>query len=98
MALTDAKLRALKGRSAPYKIADAEGMYVLVSPTGSRMWRLAYRFAGKQKTLALGQYPMVSLLEARRARESAKRLLANDIDPSSNKKAERRKKSPARKP
>ena len=55
MALTDAKLRVLKGKSAPYKVSDNEGLHVLISPSGSKLWRLAYRFNGKQKTLALGK-------------------------------------------
>jgi Arm DNA-binding domain len=52
MGLTDAKLRALKGQGSPYKLADGEGLYVLVPPKGSRLWRLAYRYMGKQITLA----------------------------------------------
>ena len=72
MALTDAKMRALKGREAPYKLSDGEGLYVLVPPNGSRLWRLSYRYLGKQRTLAVGQYPLMSLLEARRTREDAK--------------------------
>jgi len=68
MSLTDAKLRALKGKAAPFKVSDAEGLHVLVAPGGSKMWRLAYRYNGKQKTLALGRYPVVSLLDARKAR------------------------------
>jgi hypothetical protein len=93
MPLTDAKLRALKGKAAPFKISDAEGLYLLVAPSGSKMWRLAYRFDGKQKTLALGHYPVISLLEARRARDVAKRLLRDGTDPSTERKAERRRRS-----
>ena len=59
MPLTDAKLRALKAKPVPYKISDAGGLYLLVASTGSKMWRLAYRFNGKQKTLALGHYPVL---------------------------------------
>src|SRR5450755_65528 len=93
MALTDAKLRALKSRAAQFKLSDNEGLYVLVAPGGSKMWRLAYRFDGKQKTLSLGHYPAVSLLEARKARDSAKQLLRAGTDPSDHRKAERRKRS-----
>jgi len=93
MPLTDAKLRVLKSRTAPFKFTDAEGLYVLVAPGGSKMWRLAYRFNGKQKTLALGHYPVVPLLEARRLRDAAKQLLRNGKDPSLERKAEHRKKS-----
>ena len=95
MPLTDAKLRVLKGKSAPFKVSDAEGLYLLVAPGGSKMWRLAYRFGGKQKALALGHYPTVSLLEARRSRDAAKQLLHDGIDPSVHRKIERRKKAVA---
>src|SRR5689334_11621707 len=93
MPLTDAKLRVLKTKAAPFKIADAEGLYILVAPSGSKMWRLAYRYNGKQKALALGHYPDVSLLDARRARDAAKQLLRDGIDPSAERKAKLRKKS-----
>jgi integrase len=93
MPLTDAKLRALKGKDATFKLADAEGLYVQVSPCGSRLWRLAYRFNGKQKSLALGRYPDVSLLEARRARDTAKDLLRGGTDPSDTRRAARRRKA-----
>jgi len=59
MALTDVKVRSLKGKKAPYKVADSGGLHVLVTPNGSKLWRLAYRYFGKQKTLALGRYPAV---------------------------------------
>ena len=62
---------------------------LLVQPTGSKLWRLAYRFAGKQKTLALGVYPAVPLSEARSRRDEAKRLLAKGIDPSAQRKLDR---------
>jgi hypothetical protein len=60
MALTDAKVRALKAKAAPYKLSDGEGLHVLVTPGGSKLWNLAYRFNGKQKTLALGKYRLRS--------------------------------------
>ncbi|HVT25506.1 MAG TPA: integrase arm-type DNA-binding domain-containing protein [Rhizomicrobium sp.] len=81
MALTDAKLRALKPAAADYKVADGEGLYLLVATGGGKRWRLAYRFEGKQKALALGVYPKVSLLDARKARDHAKRKLSEGIDP-----------------
>ena len=93
MALTDAKLRSLKARVAPFKVSDAEGLFVLVAPSGSKMWRLAYRFNGKQKTIALGHYPDVTLLEARRARDAARQILRDGTDPSDHRKAERRKRA-----
>lgn len=93
MPLTDTKLRPLKSKVARFKIADAEGPVGACGPGGSKMWRLAYRFDGKQKTLALGHYPGVSLLEARRARDAAKDLLRNGTDPFDDRKAARCRKS-----
>jgi integrase len=95
MPLSDAKVRVLKAKDAPYKISDGEGLYVLVPTTGSKLWNLAYRFNGKQRTLSLGKYPAVSLLDARRARDSAKQLLLSGADPSAHRKAERRRRSVA---
>ena len=82
MALSDAQLRALKPLDRPAKHSDGGGLHVLVTPQGSRLWRLAYRFGRKQKLLALGVYPTVSLGEARARRDGAKRLLAAGVDPS----------------
>jgi hypothetical protein len=92
MPLTDSKLRP-QSRPAPFKLADAEGLYVLVATGGSKMWRLAYRFNGKQKILALGHYPDVSLLEARKARVVAKGLVRSGTDPPDDRRAARRRKS-----
>ena len=93
MSLTDAKLRALKPKVTSYKVSDAEGLHVLVPVNGSKLWRWAYRFGGKQKVLALGHYPDVSLLDARRARDDAKRLLGQGTDPSQARKLDRLKAS-----
>lgn len=93
MPLTDAKLRALKPKPVAYKVSDAEGLHILVPATGSKLWRWAYRSGGKQKVLALGQYPDVSLLDARRARDDARRLLGQGNDPSQARKLERLKAS-----
>jgi integrase len=87
--LTDVAVRKAKPSSQPRKISDGGGLHVLVQPTGSKLWRLAYRFAGKQKTLAIGVYPIVSLEEARRQRDHAKKLLARSIDPSVQRRADR---------
>jgi integrase len=86
--LSDAKLRALKPRERPYKVSDREGLFVLVSTNGSRLWRFAYRFGGKQKLLALGKYPDVSLGDARDKLRDARKLLSRDIDPSEKRKTE----------
>jgi site-specific recombinase XerD len=66
MALTDAKLRALKAKSAAFKVSDAEGLFLLMPTSGAKLWRLAYRFDGKQKLLALGRYPAVTSYAANR--------------------------------
>jgi hypothetical protein len=84
--LKDVAVRKAKPSSRPKKLFDGGGLHVLIQPTGSKLWRLAYRFAGKQKTLALGVYPLVSLEEARTRREEAKKLLTRSIDPSSQRK------------
>jgi integrase len=84
--LSDAKVKTAKPKEAPYKLTDGGGMYLLVEKNGGKYWRLAYRFNGKQKTLALGVYPEVSLSAARDRRLAARTLLANDIDPSIERK------------
>lgn len=76
----------LKKAEKPYKISDAGGLYMLVEPSGSRLWRQAYRFGGKQKLIALGVYPHVSLAAAR---DANKRILAAGIDPSEKRKADK---------
>lgn len=73
----------------PYKLADANGLYLEVAPSGGKWWRLKYRFAGKEKRLSLGVYPNISLKEARERRDEARKLLANQIDPSENRKAQK---------
>lgn len=93
MALTDAKLRAAKPQAADFKLADGGGLHLLVKTTGGKLWRLSYRFNGKQKTLALGVYPTVSLLDAWQARDVAKRQLVEGLDPSREKKAKKRERS-----
>ena len=101
MALTDLEVKRANATEKAAKLADGSGMYLLVQPDsvkisekkkmvivpGAKYWRFDYRFAGKRKTLALGVYPDVSLLEARGRREAARKLLANGVDPSDIKKA-----------
>jgi len=89
MALTHASLRNAKPRSSPYKLADGGGLYLLIKPNGARYWRLKYRFAGKEKVLALGVYDEVPLAEARDARDDAKRLLRERKDPGVVRKSEK---------
>jgi integrase len=86
MPLTDAKCRNEKPARTLKKLSDGGGLQLWLQPTGGRLWRLAYRFDGKQKLLSLGSYPAVSLVAARQSRDDAKRLLASGIDPSQAKK------------
>jgi Arm DNA-binding domain len=72
MPLTDPACRNAKAPERPRKLSDGGGLHLLVHPRGSKLWRLAYRFGGKQKTLALGCYPAVALCEARKFRDQAK--------------------------
>jgi Arm DNA-binding domain len=87
--LTDARVRNAKPTQRPIKLSDGGGLYLLIQPRGNKLWRMAYRFAGKQKTLAFGVYPTVSLQDAREKREAAKRVLAKGIDPSAQRRLER---------
>lgn len=89
MALTDVKVRNAKPGEKQVKLSDGDGMYLLITPQGGKCWRLKYRFAGKEKVLALGTYPEVSLAEAREKKEAARKLLANNIDPGEVRKAEK---------
>jgi integrase len=89
MALTDMEVRAAKPGTRIVKLSDGGGLQLWVTPDGAKRWRLAYRFDGKQKTLAIGVYPSIGLREARDAREQARRLLADAKDPSTAKKLER---------
>ncbi len=82
MALTDIQVKNAKPKGKAYKLSDAGGLFLFVAPAGGKLWRLAYRFDGKQKTLSFGAYPTITLLEARTKRDQAKKLLANDQDPS----------------
>ena len=87
--LNDTRVRTIKPSHKPIKLSDSGGLYLLIAPHGSKLWRLAYRFGGKQKTLAIGAYPTFTLKAAREKREEAKRLLANGIDPSTQRRLEK---------
>ncbi len=90
MALTDTAIRKAKPKEKPYKVADERGMYLEIMPNGSKYWRMKYRHNGKEKRLALGVYPDVSLADARGKRDQARKRLANGIDPGAAKQAEKR--------
>lgn len=81
MALTVVQVKSAKPREKAYKLADEKGLYLLVNPNGSKLWKLKYRFAGIEKKLSLGAFPEVSLADARDRREEAKKQLVKDIDP-----------------
>lgn len=89
MPLSDAACRAAKSREKPYKLSDGGGLYLLVEKSGTRLWRHAFRFDGKQKLVALGAYPAVSLADARAGRDANKALLAKGIDPAVQRKLDR---------
>ena len=88
MPLTDVKVRNAKPIAKPYKFADERGLYLLINQVG-KYWRFDYRFTGKRKTLALGTYPDVSLSSARSKLDDARKLLANDVDPSEYRKVQK---------
>lgn len=81
MALTALAIRNAQPRAKPYKLGDGRSLYLLVMPNGAKYWRLSYRFLGKQRALALGVWPEVSLAEARDKRDSARKMVADGIDP-----------------
>lgn len=89
MKLNARQVDTAKPKDKPYKLADGGGLYLLVNPNGSRYWRLKYRIAGREKLLAIGVYPDVSLAMARAKRDEAKRGIAGGIDPNEAKKEEK---------
>lgn len=89
MPLTDVAIKKAKPNTKPVRMFDGGGLYLEVSPAGGKLWRLKYRFDGKEKRLALGAYPEISLADARERREEARKLLAQGIDPGENKKAQK---------
>lgn len=85
--LTEIAIRAAKPKEKPYKLSDGKGLYLAVTPTGGRWWRLKYRHQGREKLLSLGTYPEVALAKARDRRDEARKLVADGIDPSAERKA-----------
>ncbi|WP_341366466.1 Arm DNA-binding domain-containing protein [Yoonia sp. BS5-3] len=90
MPLSDIKVKNLKSGEKPYKVADFEGLFVLVKVSGAKSWRFKYRIDRKEKLLVIGDYPAVSLAKARQARDLAKMQLADGIDPNEAKQERRR--------
>lgn len=95
MPLSDVRIRNLKPKVRQYKISDFEGLYVLVKPTGSKLWQMKYRHSGKERLLSLGAYPAVSLADARKLKEAARAMIAKGIDPSEAKQEAKREKREA---
>lgn len=89
MSLTDAKTRNAKPKDKPYKLADGEGLFLLVTPAGGKWWRFRYRYEGKEKLLSFGTYPEVSLSDAREKRANARKQVAAGINPGAVRKAQK---------
>ena len=84
--LNDAKVRAAKPREKAYKLTDSNRLFLLVTPSGGKLWRWNYSYDGKQKSMSFGIYPMVALVTAREKRDEARAVLAEGRDPSVVKK------------
>lgn len=89
MPLTNTAIHNAKSGAKPKKMFDGGGLYLEVAPSGGKWWRLKFRYGGKEKRLSLGVYPEVSLKDARGKRDEARKLLANDIDPSEHRHAKK---------
>lgn len=87
MALTVVQVKNIKPREKTFKVSDERGLYLLINPNGSKLWKFKYRFTGLEKKLSLGKFPDISLADAREARDEARKHLANNIDPSALKKS-----------
>ncbi|BDD86083.1 tyrosine-type recombinase/integrase [Desulfofustis limnaeus] len=87
--LTDVKIRAAKAKGKNSKLFDGGGLFLLITPTGGKLWRLKYRFGGTEKLLSLGSYPQTSLTEARQKRAHARSLLEKGINPGTVAKAQK---------
>ncbi|MBW0083385.1 tyrosine-type recombinase/integrase, partial [Escherichia coli] len=91
MALTDTAIRKTKPSDKPFKMTDSSGLYLLIKPNGSKLWYMKYRIDGKEKKLAFGPYPEISLLQARRLRETARNNIHAGVDPAAVKQTEKQK-------
>ena len=89
MPLTETRLRALKTKNKPYKVADQRGLYVEVTPAGSKLWRFQYRIGKVEKKLSIGSYPEVSLKQARDATYEARQAVASGGDPALEKRKQK---------
>lgn len=89
MSLSDLACKNAKSKGKPYRLADGDGLYLLVQKNGSKLWQLRYRYLEKENILSFGKYPLVSLLDARGKRDDAKRSLIAGINPSTKRKEEK---------
>lgn len=89
MALTQSAISRAVAKDKPIKLADGGGLHLLVTPSGNKAWRFRYRFAGRENMLALGVFPIVTLAEARKKRDDAKRLIGDGINPSTKRKLDK---------
>lgn len=96
MALKDLEIKYAARRQREYKLFDGEGLFVLVTPKGSKLWRFKYRLAGKEKVLSLGKYPAVSAAVARQKKREAKQLIEQGVDPCDAKRAKKHRQDPLR--
>lgn len=90
MPLTAIKVQQAKPKEKPYKLSDGQNLFLYVHPNGGRYWRYRYHWQGKEKTLAIGIYPDISLAEARERRDEARKLKARNIDPGEFKQEQKR--------
>ena len=90
--LTDTQIRKVKSREKSFKLADGKGLFLIVQPNGSKYWRFRYWFGNKEKSLSLGVYPEMTLAGARKKRDEARQMLADDIDPGMAKQLKKRAK------
>lgn len=95
MALSDTSIRNARARERARKLYDERGLYLLITPEGHRWWRLKYRFNAKEKLISLGRYPEIGLKQARQRRDEARKLLAEGIDPSAERKSKKSKLEPS---
>src|ERR1700744_2081674 len=88
MALTDIEIRGTKPGQKPFKLYDRDGLFLLVNPGGSKLWRWRYRVKGREKLMALGEYPLVNLSQARELLFTARKTFAAGTDPMAKRRAE----------
>ena len=89
--LSDTKVKTLKPKEKSYRILDAERLYIEVRPTGKKIWRFKFVLNGREGTISFGEYPAVTLQEARKLKEEAQAKLAKGLNPAQEKKREKRK-------